>query len=142
MILNANIQKVNIFKKWDIIIIITLIILSFIPEVIFGMVIGKSYTGTYAEITLDGKLYKKIPLSEHKGEDKINIKTSYGYNVIDINNDSIRILDADCKDKICIKAGVISKPGESLVCLPHKLMVEIKSTINNNNNDIDVIKAH
>lgn len=141
MILNVNVQKVNIFKKWDIIIIITLIILSFIPEVVFGMVIGKSYTGTYAEITLDGKLYKKIPLSEHKGEDKINIETNYGYNVIDINNDSIRILDADCKDKICIKAGSISKPGESLVCLPHKLVVEIKST-SNNNNDIDVIPAH
>lgn len=140
MILNANVKKAHIFKKWDIIIIIVLIILSFIPEVVFGMVMGRSYNETYAEITLDGKLYKKIPLSEHRGEDKIDIKTQYGYNVIDVKNDSISIIDADCKDKICIKAGSISKPGESLVCLPHKLMVEIKGS--NNDNNINIIQMH
>lgn len=140
MILNTNVKKAHIFKKWDIIIIIVLIILSFIPEVVFGMVMGKGYNETYAEITLDGKLYKKIPLSEHRGEDKININSKYGYNVIDIRDNSIGVIDADCQDKICIESGFISKPGESVVCLPHKLMIEIKS--NNNENNIDVIQAH
>ena len=101
---------------------------------------GKSYTGTYAEITVDGKLYKKILLSEHRGVEEIDVKTEYGYNVIDIKDDSIGIIDADCKDKICIKSGFISKKGESLVCLPHKLMVEVKG--NDNQNDVDVIPMH
>ena len=115
------------FKKWDIIVIILLICLSFIPELIFGVMMGKNYNGTYAEVTLDGKPYKKILLSEHRGEEQIDIKTEYGYNIIEINDASIRIIDADCRDKICIKSGFISKPSEILVCLPHKLMVEIKS---------------
>jgi hypothetical protein len=140
MILKKIFKKNNIIKKCDIIIIIILLTLSFIPELIFGMVMNKSYNGTYAEITLDGELYKKIPLSEHRGEYKIKINTKYGYNVIDVIDASIGVIDADCKDKICIESGFISKPGESLVCLPHKLMIEIKS--NNNENDIDVIKAH
>ena len=53
---------------------------------------------------------------------------------------SIAIIDSDCPDKICIKSGFISKPGELLVCLPHKLMIEIKS--NDNEKNIDVIPAH
>lgn len=124
------------FKKWDIIIIIVLLCLSFIPELVFGVIMGQKYNGTYAEITLEGKTYKKIPLSEHRGEDKVYVKTQYGYNIIEIKDQSVGIIDADCKDKICIKSGVISKPGQSLVCLPHKLVVEIKGYDNKNQDEI------
>lgn len=124
------------FKKWDIIIIIFLICLSFIPEIIFGVAMGKNYNGTYAEITLDGKPYKKILLSEHRGKEEFDIKTKYGYNKVEINDQSIRILDADCPDKICVHSGFISEPGQILVCLPHKLMIEIKSSNNEKNLDV------
>lgn len=116
------------FKKFDIIIIIALICLSFIPELVFGVMMGKNYNSTYAEITLDGKPYRKILLSEHKGAEQIDINTSYGYNIIEIKDDSISVKDADCKDKICMKSKFISEPGQIIVCLPHKLMIEIKSS--------------
>lgn len=114
-------------KKWDIIIIVLLICISFIPELVFGLMMGKHYNATYAEITIDGKFYKKINLSEHKGDEQIDIKTVYGDNIIEIKDNSIKVLDADCKDKICIRSGFISEPGQIIVCLPHKLMIEIKS---------------
>jgi len=123
------------FKKWDIILIVLLICLSFIPELVFGVIMGKNYNGTYAEVTVDGKPYKKIILSEHRGDEKIDIKTEYGYNIIELKDESIGIIDADCRDRICIKSGFISKPGQLSVCLPHKLMVEIKSNDNKNNID-------
>ena len=61
------------FKKLDIVIIIALIIISFIPEIVFGTVMGYKYDMTYAEITVGGKVYSKIPLSAHKGEEIIDI---------------------------------------------------------------------
>ena len=128
------------FKKWDIIIIVVLICLSFIPELIFGVMMGKNYNGTYAEVTLDGKPYKKILLSEHRGEEQINVNTEYGYNIIEIKDDSIAIIESDCPVKTCIKSGFISKSGQLLVCLPHKLMVEIKS--NDTEKSVDVIPVH
>jgi hypothetical protein len=123
------------FKKGDIIVILLLIVLSFIPELVLGIMMNKQYQGTYAEITLEGKFYKTIPLSEHRGENLIDIKTKYGYNIIKVSNQSIGIIDADCKDKICVKTGFISKPGQSIICLPHKLMIEVKS-YNKQNTDI------
>lgn len=124
------------FKKWDIIIILLLIVLSFTPELVLGIMMNKQYKEIYAEITLEGKFYKRIPLSEHRGEDEIEIKTKYGYNIIKVSNQSIGIIDSDCKDKICIKTGFISKQGQSIICLPHKLMIEIKSDYNKHNTDI------
>ena len=68
------------------------------------------------------------------------LKQSMDIISIEIEDDSIGILDSDCRDKICIKSGFISKPGQLLVCLPHKLMIEIKSNVNEKN--IDIIPLH
>lgn len=126
------------FKKWDIILIIFLILISFIPELILGTMLGKSYNETYAEITVEGKLYKKILLSAHRGEKQFKIQTEDGYNLVIVKDDSIAIIEADCPDKVCIKPGFISKPGESLVCLPHKVMVEVKGDISSD----DIITSY
>lgn len=118
------------FKKWDVIIIVLLICLSFIPELIFGTSMRRANKGTYVEITVDGKMYKTFNLSEHKGEEEFYIKSKYGYNLVKIKDQSIAIIDADCHDKICERPGFISKPGQSLICLPHKTMIEIKGYSN------------
>lgn len=113
-------------KKWDIVIIILLVVLSFIPAVIFGVVLNKDYNSKYAQITVNGKVYKNIPLSAHKGEEIIEIKTESGFNVVSVKDDTIAIIEADCPDKVCVQPGYIDKVGDRLVCLPHRVMVEIK----------------
>ena len=39
---------------------------------------------------------------------------------------SVTVQDADCPDKICEKHRAINRTGETIICLPHKLVVEIK----------------
>lgn len=53
------------------------------------------------------------------------VTTDLGTNTIVIENGQVRVTDADCPDKICEQMGLISKPGETIVCLPHKLVVEV-----------------
>ena len=50
-----------------------------------------------------------------------------GYNLIMIQDGYVRVTDADCPDKLCVKQRSISKNGESIICLPHKLVVQITS---------------
>lgn len=114
------------FKKLDFIIIAVLMLLSFLPEIILSAKVGKGYENTYAEITISGDLYKTIPLSNHKGEEILEIKTKHGTNIIKIIDQKIGIIEADCSDKVCMNPEYIDKPGQSLVCLPHKVMIEIK----------------
>lgn len=114
------------FKKLDFVIIAVLMVLSFLPEIILGAKVGRNYDNTYAEITIAGELYKSIPLSSHKGEELIEVKTKHGTNIIKISDNKIGIIEADCDDKVCMNPEYIEKPGQSLVCLPHKVMIEIK----------------
>lgn len=129
----------KIFKKLDIVIIILLIILSFTPHFILGSKLYKNYSSTYVSIKVSGKLYDNIPLSSFKGEKIIDINTSKGSNKILIRNNTIKIIDADCKDELCIKQGEISKVSQTLVCLPHELIIEIKG---DESNDDDIILSH
>ena len=42
-----------------------------------------------------------------------------------IRNNSIRIIQNDCEQKICIKMGSISEPGQMIVCVPKKILIFI-----------------
>jgi hypothetical protein len=112
-------------KKWDVIIIVSLIIISFIPEGVMFITNINKHNSLYAEVYSQGKLYKKLPLKKVSGKVSFTIDNELGKNVIEINNEQVKIIDADCHDKICVKAHAISKAGESLICLPHKVVVRI-----------------
>ncbi len=57
-----------------------------------------------------------------------------GYNLVIIKNKSVFVKEADCKNQICVDHKPINKDHETIVCLPNKLFIEIKSS---NYNDID-----
>jgi len=42
-----------------------------------------------------------------------------------IHNQSIRVLDSRCVEKICIRQGAISRRGEIIVCVPNRMVVAI-----------------
>ena len=117
------------FKKWDIIIIAVLMVFSFIPEIVFGVILGKEYNSTYAEITVAGELYKTVPLSVNEGIEIIEVETKYGRNVIKVEDNNIGIIETSCVDKICMHPEHINEAGDALVCLPNRVMIEIKGDI-------------
>jgi hypothetical protein len=51
-----------------------------------------------------------------------------GRNVIEIHAGSARVVEADCRDKICISMGAISKPGSWIACLPNQVFVRVLGT--------------
>ncbi len=122
-------------KKMDIVIIAVLLMISFVPELLFGLNHSRDASNTYAEITISGKHYKTVPLSSNKGEDSFIVDSSLGTNVILIKDNSIAIIDADCPDKLCLEPGFVSKPGQAIVCLPNQLMVEVKGSTEDKNSD-------
>lgn len=43
-----------------------------------------------------------------------------------IENGRIRVLESDCPRHICIHSGWISNPGQTIVCVPNKTIIEVK----------------
>lgn len=82
-------------------------------------------TGSYVIVLRDGKEVGRYSLSED------DIFTIWGddesYNLILVNDGAAKVTDADCPDKLCVRQRSISKNGESIICLPHKLVITIDS---------------
>lgn len=47
------------------------------------------------------------------------------YNLFSCENGEIRMLQSSCPDLICVHHAAVSRTGENIVCLPHKLVIEI-----------------
>ena len=59
---------------------------------------------------------------------KIQIKNAEGTvtNTLVIENGKADMISADCPDKLCVNQHAISSNGETIVCLPNKVVVEVE----------------
>lgn len=83
----------------------------------------------------DNKIIRRIDLAAVTSPYEFSVKSDYGYNTVYVSHNSIKIIDADCPDKICIAHGELKSNYSPIVCLPHKLTV----IYDDSNTDIDVI---
>jgi hypothetical protein len=129
----------NMIKRWDIIITLLLVLLSFLPIVVFSYQqaekaeeyanSGGGEPQTVAVISVNNEEVRRITLSGNTESEIFDIFTDDGdYNTIEVRGESIRIKGANCYDQVCVQFGFVSKPGETAICLPHKLVVKVEST--------------
>ena len=111
-----------LLKKNDILLILLLLALGFLPL----LLPSTEKESRYAQITVNGTTERIIGLASHQ-EEQFTITTEKGSNTIQIKNGTVSVHDADCPDQICVKSSPISQTGEIIACLPHKLLIEIKS---------------
>ena len=119
-------------RKKDVILVIVVLLIA---GVMYGAIhfIQKGEAST-VKISVDGKVYGKYSINK---DEIIDIKTSKGRNVINIHNGYVEMEEADCPDKL---APHLHRLMQTIVCLPHKVVVEIiKQNIVNENNDVDAV---
>lgn len=107
-------------KKGDIVIVI----LAFIIAAIALFAAGRQKNGEYAIVTANGKK-TQYPLSENL---TLQLETGNdGKNTVVIYDHEVYMKEASCPDQICVHHKKISKNGESIICLPNEVYIEIKS---------------
>lgn len=86
---------------------------------------GKTGAGAERAVVYhDGKILTELPLDKRAtasfslDSGKISVETEPGRGV--------HILESYCPAKVCVHAGWILRPGETIACLPNKLLVEIE----------------
>lgn len=119
-------------NKKDLILIISIIILSGIVSALFSVNHNSDIVAECVVIRVNGDIYKTLSLDED-GEYKV--ETVYGNNIIVIKNKSVYISEADCRGNDCINEGSISRAGETIICLPHKLSI----TLEGDNSVVDTV---
>lgn len=126
------------FGRNDIILISVIVIISVALLLIWKLVYLKGQdtdSDACVEVTIDGRTYGTYPLSK---DDTIKIKNGDGdvTNTLVIKGGVADMTSADCPDHLCVKKKAISKEGESIICLPNKVVVTVKSDMKS---DIDSI---
>ena len=107
-------------RKNDIILLAAVIIVA---ALIWGFTRITQKDGAYAVVTVDGAVYGVYPLDT---DTEIRIGDNESYNLLVIKDGKAEVTEASCPDKLCVKQGEAEYDGQSIICLPNKVVVEIR----------------
>lgn len=112
-------------KKGDIVLIALLGVLALASWLYINSLKSDRVT---ALVLQDGVVIHEIDLSTVPEPFQIRVEDGQGgYNVIEVERGRIRVREANCPEQVDVLQGWISEPHQSLVCLPHRLVVKIQA---------------
>lgn len=114
-------------KRNDWLLILGIIIVAACVWLIRFFVVGGDGAGS-VEVRIDGELVGTYSLYEDSTK-KLEYEDG-SYNIMVIKNGSVSVSEADCPDKHCVNKGSICRENETIICLPHKLVIKITGSDN------------
>ncbi len=89
----------------------------------FGSLLFRKPGGT-AVVEQDGRVLYRLSLSEDC--EVLAGTPETGYNRIVVAEGKVYVSEADCMDQICVRKGKIHASGDTIVCLPHRLVITVE----------------
>jgi hypothetical protein len=109
-------------KKADLIFIILLGII--IAVILLWSSSHASKQKLVAEIIRNGHVVRKIDLKKVETPEYITLTDGQKMTIL-AEKGRIRVLHSDCPNKICVKTGWLTKPGDTAICVPFDTVVSI-----------------
>lgn len=106
-------------------VILALALMSFLAFHVRGYLIGRvsaDKTGPYAVVESTEGEYDILPLSQ---DTSLTVVSDLGTNTIVVEDGHVSIVDSDCKNQVCVETGEVGQVGDTIVCLPHHLVIQI-----------------
>lgn len=123
-------------KKKDIIIIALALLAALALYLVSQVSLGAE--ASVVVVTVDGEEVLRKPLAM---ENRYEIAQDDGsLNVIRVEDGAVFMEEANCRDGLCIRQGKMRNGAKTIVCLPHKVVVQLKGDAPaGDNSDLDVI---
>lgn len=122
----------KIIRKADIYLFLALMLAAVLLFII--PVLSRKQSAGQVVIRCDGEIYGTYDIQE---DQKITIQNGYNENIVMIQDGKVWMESASCKNQICVQEGKIERPGQTIVCLPNRVTVEITGV--GDEQDVDVI---
>ena len=116
----------RIFKNDVIFIVILLLAVSLLG---LGLWLFRT-EGDTVTLTVDGELMGTYSLAQNRTVEIVTGEQNDRYNVLVIRNGEAYVAEASCPDGICAAHRPISRRGESIVCLPHRVVITVRTSEN------------
>lgn len=75
----------------------------------------------WAKIEASGEIWE-MPLDR---DNELVVTGPIGETRIIVEDGTVRVVDSDCRDKICVAMGRIEKPSAWIACLPNRVFISI-----------------
>lgn len=108
--------------KNDLILVGVVLSLSIIGFLIFKLTMKD---GNLVSVSINGEEKYVYPITDNIETDIITGENGKNINTLVIEDGKAYIKSATCPDKICVGHRPISKDGETIVCLPHKIVISV-----------------
>lgn len=76
----------------------------------------------YAVVQNKEGFYQVLPLDE---DATLTVESRLGTNVVEVAGGKVRCREADCSNQTCVNQGWVSGNGQTIVCLPHELIIQL-----------------
>lgn len=106
----------------DILLIAAVLALAAIAFLIFHF---SGSRGDHVVVLMGGEQVASYSLSE---ELELVLRTGEETNTLVIRDGKAQVTAATCPDGICVNHHPIDKAGETIVCLPHQLVIKVEAT--------------
>ncbi|MBQ2759747.1 MAG: NusG domain II-containing protein [Clostridia bacterium] len=94
--------------------------------------------GNMVTVSVDGEIYGMYPLSQDITEDIYSGDNNQNHNRLVISGGEAYMETATCPDGICVAHKSIFRDGESIVCLPNRVVITVTTEDNTDSPDIIV----
>lgn len=111
------------FKKRDLLILGTVLVLALVSFIIVRSV--NSEPATRVEVTVDSDITETYPIGED-GDYEVVGYDGTGKVYFSVSNGTVDVTSADCPNHICVNHRPISRAGESIVCLPNRVIISLR----------------
>ncbi|EGS30121.1 hypothetical protein HMPREF9130_1385 [Peptoniphilus sp. oral taxon 375 str. F0436] len=113
-------------KKGDKIVLASIIVISLVLFFLTSQTLREAQN-KYVSVQISGREVQKISLKKEKELREYNFKTKLGTNKVLVKDGKVWVQESNCPDQICVHMAPIEKVGETIICLPHEFLVEIKA---------------
>ena len=122
-------------KKKDILIIIGALAAALALYALSQLQLGEP--ATTVVVTVDGREELRVPLAVNNTYEIAQADGSV--NVLEVSGGAVRMIEANCRDGLCIRQGAMRNAAKTIVCLPHSLVVRLEGSGAQADDGLDVI---
>ena len=122
------------WNRFDALVALAVVLLAVAAALLFYLPRNQSGALTVV-IDVSGQEVRRVPLSDFTE----TTVTSRGYTLhIAAEGGAVSVTDSDCPTQDCVRTGTISRSGQSIVCLPARIVIQLTGGAADSN-DVDIV---
>jgi hypothetical protein len=123
---------------WDLLVAACVAAAALACAAVFWLGPAQDQGALTAVVSVDGEEVERIAVS-----DPAPIQRTYhanGYTLyVTAGDGQVQVTQADCPTQDCVHTGAISRAGQSIVCLPARVVIALEGTGGADSSDVDLV---